>query len=364
MSASPRAETGCSALRERVPTRIPQPGSADVGGAGKPPPPRLPRRISARRPRKPKPGRIKKLRLLILLLGLGLLAIVSTFFGMMMAISQDLPQLENKKEFAEAKNSVVLDDQGNKIGTLLNNNNRILVDSGDISPYMKQAAVAIEDKRFYEHGGVDLQGMVRAGLQDILPGGSTQGASTITEQFVKNALEAQGSRTVFQKFREAALAYQLERHWDKDKILTEYLNTIYFGEGAYGIEAAARTYFGWSHSELRRRQRPRPMCAKVLTPPRGGDARRDHRLAVGLLAPQPIRRPRWTGATWCSEDAGPGRHRPGGVQRPDQGINTPLPAASEIAAPDRRLRSPPTSPPGCASRSSTSTAPAAPSAAG
>jgi penicillin-binding protein 1A len=252
------------ALRERVPTRIPQPRPGSAGD-GKPPPPRLPRRISARRPRKPQPGRIKKVRLLIILAGLGLLAIVSTFFGMMMAISQDLPQLENKKEFAEAKNSVVLDDQGNKIGTLLNNNARILADSDQISPYMKQAAVAIEDRRFYEHNGVDIQGMFRAGLADIMPGGSTQGASTITEQFVKNALEAQGSRTVFEKFREAALAYHLEHQWTKDKILTEYLNTIYFGEGAYGIEAAARTYFGWNHPGCG--TSGNDPCAKELTPP-------------------------------------------------------------------------------------------------
>jgi penicillin-binding protein 1A len=250
------------ALRERVPSTVPQPRP---GGAGKPPPPRLPRRISSRRPRKPKPGRIKKFRLLIILAGLGLLAIVSTFFGMMMAISQDLPQLENKKEFAEAKNSVVLDDVGNRIGTLLNNNQRVLVESDQISPYMKQAAVAIEDKRFYEHNGIDLPGMFRAGLADVIPGGSVQGASTITEQFVKNALEAQGSRTVFQKFREAALAYHLEHKWTKDKILTEYLNTIYFGEGAYGIEAAARTYFGWNHPGCG--QSEADPCAKDLTPP-------------------------------------------------------------------------------------------------
>jgi penicillin-binding protein 1A len=253
------------ALRERVPTSLPQPRPGSAGGDGKPPPPRLPRRISSRRPRKPKPGRIKRLRLLIVLAGLGLLAIVSTFFGMMMAISQDLPQLENKKEFAEAKNSVVLDDQGNKIGTLLNNNNRILADSDQISPYMKQAAVAIEDRRFYEHNGVDIQGMFRAGLADIMPGGSTQGASTITEQFVKNALEAQGSRTVFEKFREAALAYHLEHQWTKDKILTEYLNTIYFGEGAYGVEAAARTYFGKQHPGCG--TSGNDPCAKLLTPP-------------------------------------------------------------------------------------------------
>jgi penicillin-binding protein 1A len=253
------------ALRERVPARVPQPRPAGAGGDGKPPPPRLPRRISARRPRKPQPGRIKKLRLLIVVAGLGLLAIVSTFFGMMMAIAQDLPQLESKKEFETAKNSVVFDDQGNKIGTLLSNNQRILVDSGDISPYMKQAAVAIEDQRFYEHSGVDLRGMFRAGISDLIPGGSTQGASTITEQFVKNALEAQGSRTVFQKFREAALAYQIERKWDKDKILTEYLNTIYFGEGAYGIEAAAHTYFGYKHPGCG--EEDGEPCAKLLTPP-------------------------------------------------------------------------------------------------
>jgi penicillin-binding protein 1A len=258
-----------AALRERVPTRVPTrpplPGTQADGDGARLPPPRLPRRISSRRPRKPKPGRVKKLRLAIIVAGLGLLAIVSTFFGMMMAISQDLPQLENKQEFAQAKNSEVFDDQGNKIGTLLSNNQRILIGSEDISAYMKEATVAIEDRRFYEHRGVDIRGMFRAGFADLMPGGSTQGASTITEQFVKNALEAQGSRTVFEKFREAALAYQLERHWDKDKILTEYLNTVYFGEGAYGIEAAARTYFGYAHPGCG--QAGGDACAKELTPP-------------------------------------------------------------------------------------------------
>src|SRR4051794_14987534 len=323
------------ALRERVPSSIPSPRPASAGGDGKPPPPRLPRRISSRRPRKPKPGRIKKLRLLIILAGLGLLAIVATFFGMMMAIAQDLPQLENKKEFAEAKNSLVLDDQGNKIGTLLNNNQRILDDSDQLSPYMKQAAVGIGDRRFYEHNGVDLQGMFRAGAADLIPGGSTQGASTITEQFVKNALEAQGSRTVFEKFREAALAYQLERHWTKDKILTEYLNTIYFGEGAYGIEAAARTYFG---KELAREGNPcggedEDPCAKVLTPPQAA-------MLAGIIASPSAFSPRINpqaatdrrnlvlknmldqGDIAQTEYVGPG-----------QGIHVPVPVASDIERP-------------------------------
>ena len=323
------------ALRERVPARIPQPRPA---GAGKPPPPRLPRRISARRPRKPKPGRVKKLRLLILVAGLGALGIVSFFFGMMMAITGDLPQLEAKKEFAEAKNSKVVDDQGNEIGTLLNNNNRILVESGDISPYMKEAAVAIEDRRFYEHNGVDIQGLFRAAAADLVPGGSTQGASTITMQFVKNALEAQGNRTVFEKFREAALAYQIEREWDKDKILTEYLNTIYFGEGAYGIEAAARTYFGWNHPGCG--QPGHEMCAKDLTPPEAA-------MLAGIISSPSAFSPR------INPQAATDRRNlvlqkmldEGDITQqefdgPDQGINSQIPAPSQIAKPSIESEAP------------------------
>src|SRR5215210_589497 len=129
---------------------------------------------------------------------------------------------------------------------------------------MKEAAIAIEDRRFYDHDGVDLQGLFRAGVANLIPGGSTQGGSTITEQFVKNALEAQNSRTVFEKFREAALAYQIERNWNKDKILTEYLNSIYFGEGAYGIEAAAKTYFEWNHPRCG--EAGQDTCASQLLP--------------------------------------------------------------------------------------------------
>jgi penicillin-binding protein 1A len=245
-------------LKDRVPDSLPMPGSAGAGrgsngnGNGSRPPrgaPTLPKRIGSRRPRKAKPGRVKKLRLVVILVGLAALGMVSTVFGMMMAVSGDLPDLESKEQYAQAQNSEVFDSQGRKMGTLLSNTGRILVESEDINPYMKQAVVAIEDQRFYEHQGVDFRGIGRAVFQDLVPGGSVQGASTITQQFVKNALEAQNSRTVFQKLRESALAYHLERQWDKDKILTQYLNTIYFGEGAYGIEAAARTYFGQNHPE-------------------------------------------------------------------------------------------------------------------
>jgi len=207
--------------------------------------------------------RIKKLRFVLVLFGLGLLAIVSWVFGVMMAVAQDLPDLEARAQYDAAENSVVLARDGTPLTTLTGNEKRILVDSDEIAPSLKQAVVAIEDERFYEHRGIDFLGIARALQQDILSGGAVQGASTITQQFVKNALEAQGSRTIFQKLREAALAYQIERQWSKDKILTNYLNNIYFGNGAYGIEAAAHTYFGSAHPGC---GDPNDRCAADLRP--------------------------------------------------------------------------------------------------
>ena len=203
-------------------------------------------------PRKPK---LKKLRLALVLAGLSILALVSTVFGMLMAVSSDLPSLENRAQYERAENSLLfadtpgcndLDDDlaCQQISKLTGNQNRILVGEGEISANVKNAVIAIEDRRFYSHKGVDYTGIGRALVQDVLKRRAAQGGSTITQQFVKNALDAQADRSVFQKLREAALAYHLERQWPKDKILTQYLNTVYFGNGAYGIEAAVRTYFG------------------------------------------------------------------------------------------------------------------------
>jgi penicillin-binding protein 1A len=188
------------------------------------------------------------------------LALVSTVFGMMMAVAQDLPELEAQNEFRSARNSVLEDAYGRRLATLTGAENRILVDSGHISSNVKRAVIAIEDQRFYTHKGVDYRGIARALWEDVRRQQAAQGASTITQQFVKNALVAQKNRSLFQKLKEAALAYQLERKWTKEKILTEYLNTVYFGQGAYGIESAARVYFGWNHPGCE------PHCAEVLSP--------------------------------------------------------------------------------------------------
>ena len=205
------------------------------------------------RPRRTKP-KLKKLRFLFVLLGLTLLAIVSWVFGIMMAVAQDLPNLETREQFRDAENSIVTDRDGQQLAVLTGNERRILLDADEISLTVKHAVVAAEDRRFYSHRGVDYLGIARALREDILAGAAVQGGSTITQQFVKNALEAQDSRTILQKLRESALAYHIERRWSKDKILTEYLNNVYFGEGAYGIEAAAATFFGVNH----------PGCGKQL----------------------------------------------------------------------------------------------------
>jgi penicillin-binding protein 1A len=206
------------------------------------------------------PVRIRKLRVLALLAGLGLLAIVSTVFGMMMAVASDLPALEEPA----SQNSVIVDRRGERLGLLTGNTNRILLQEGQIAPVMKHAIIAIEDKRFYTNDGVDLRGIGRALYQDVVAKKAVQGGSTIAQQFVKNSLAAQDRRTLFVKLREAALAYHITRRWTKGKILRNYLNTIYFGNGAYGIESAARTYFGRQHAGCERdRQRP---CAAQLEP--------------------------------------------------------------------------------------------------
>jgi penicillin-binding protein 1A len=210
--------------------------------------------------------RVKKRRLLAIFLPLGILAIVSTLFGMMMAVASDLPNLENRKEYQDARNSTLTDSQGRTLGVLTNNQSRVLVRYGDLSSYMTNAIIAIEDRRFYENSGVDVRGIGRALVQDVLSRQAAQGGSTIAQQFVKNALRAQGDRTVFQKMREAALAYHLTRKWSKNKILTQYLNSIYFGNGAYGVESAARTYFGNQPDHKDCGTRGHPLCVKTLKP--------------------------------------------------------------------------------------------------
>ncbi len=126
---------------------------------------------------------------------------------------------------------------------------RIPVSLHDIPDFLKKAVIVLEDRRFYSHWGVDFMGILRAFVANIRSGDIVQGGSTITQQLARN-LFLTTEKTLSRKIREAILAMEIERTYSKDEILEMYFNQVYFGSGAYGIEAAAQTYFGKHVSEL------------------------------------------------------------------------------------------------------------------
>ena len=175
---------------------------------------------------------------------------VSFAYGLVSAVADELPELEPGNERrTEHLGYIYASDGKTVLAVLRGSESRVVVPSDRIAPIMKQAIVAVEDRRFWEHKGIDIRGVARALVADLRHQQVVQGGSTITQQFVKNQYTEQ-ERTVSRKLKEAALAWQLEQRWSKDRILTAYLNTIYFGNGAYGIEMAARVYFGKRASAL------------------------------------------------------------------------------------------------------------------
>jgi len=120
--------------------------------------------------------------------------------------------------------------------------NRVVVGYKKFPQVLKDAVISVEDQRFWEHPGVDARGVLRAAAEDFEAGGIVQGASTITMQYVKNTVGS-SDQTMTRKFNEAVLAWQMEEKYTKEEILTKYLNTVYFGEGSYGAQAAAQRYF-------------------------------------------------------------------------------------------------------------------------
>ena len=181
---------------------------------------------------------------MLLLLGTGAFT-----FGLITAVAGQIPNCDPTRVPREVDGHIYANDGHTILATLRGSESRILVSTADIAPIMQQAIVAVEDKRFYEHRGVDLRGIGRAIWADITSKKVVQGGSTITQQFVKNSCVTT-ARTISRKLKEAALAWQLEQRWKKPRILTAYLNTIYFGNGAYGIQRASQTYFNTSASKL------------------------------------------------------------------------------------------------------------------
>ncbi|MEU4497648.1 transglycosylase domain-containing protein [Streptomyces sp. NPDC023998] len=160
-----------------------------------------------------------------------------------------------------SQRTTILDSQGGQIATVYSRD-RTVVPLKDISPYMQKAIVAIEDSRFYEHGAIDLKGVLRALNRNAQSGGVSQGASTLTQQYVKNVfVEEAGDdpdkvaqatqQTLGRKIQELKFAIQVEEELGKKKILENYLNITFFGQQAYGIEAASHRYFSKSAKDLR-----------------------------------------------------------------------------------------------------------------
>jgi penicillin-binding protein 1A len=170
-----------------------------------------------------------------LVLGLGLHTVA--------AVERDLPSLEDQSAVSLAETTQIYAADGTLLAYLHGEENRTVISGKQIPDNLKHALVAVEDERFYRHSGVDMEGFFRAFATNVRAQGVSEGFSTITMQLVGNLYLDRTDITFARKFDEMALAWQFERKYSKDEILNMYLNTVYFGSNAYGVEAAARTYF-------------------------------------------------------------------------------------------------------------------------
>jgi len=162
---------------------------------------------------------------------------------------KDLPKLSENRAIEKAQTSKVYASDGTLLADLFVEQNRVIVPLSDIPLHLQHAVVAIEDERFYEHKGVDLEAIARAALINLKEGKVVEGGSTITQQYVKNSF-IKPEKTLQRKIKEAVLSYQLEKRFSKQKILEKYLNTIYFGQSLYGVQTAAQAYFGKDAKDL------------------------------------------------------------------------------------------------------------------
>jgi len=177
---------------------------------------------------------------------------MAAFSGLFMFIAQavnqflrDLPQIEDFTPTEAALTSRIYANDGTLIATFHGEENRELVSLDQIPQNLINAVLAIEDERYYQHPGFDLEGIIRSLIINVATGDVEQGATTITQGYVKNVYmpEEKYEITYERKLKEVILAYQLEQIYSKDEILEKYLNTVYLGEGAYGVQAAAKIYF-------------------------------------------------------------------------------------------------------------------------
>ena len=168
--------------------------------------------------------------------------------GFMAYYAYDLPDIDAVEGISRAPNVSLVTTDGREIASFGGHYGEPVV-LGELPPHMPRAVIAVEDRRFYQHFGIDLRGLARAAFRNLMAGGVVQGGSTITQQLAKN-LFLTPERTIKRKVQELLLALWLEHRFTKDQILTIYLNRVYLGSGAYGVDAASRRYFGKPATEV------------------------------------------------------------------------------------------------------------------
>jgi penicillin-binding protein 1A len=182
-----------------------------------------------------------------------LLAIAAAFaavgLGGAASVGKDC-DLNSLQAVSIGSNSFIYAADGSLLGSIPAEKNRQPVSLKETSPWMPKSTVAIEDRRFYDHGGVDFKGIARATVNDIKAGRVVEGGSTITQQLVRNLYIHHQERSLHRKLVETCLAFKLSRRHKKNWILSTYMNTVYYGNHAYGVEAAAQTYFSRHASKL------------------------------------------------------------------------------------------------------------------
>jgi penicillin-binding protein 1A len=187
-----------------------------------------------------------------LLLGLGvvtlmLLVAVLSAAGYVIAIAATAPDLSELKPIEKGESSVIFAADGSRLGYVRSDEIRTPIPWDDMPQHLRDATVAIEDERFYEHDGVDVNAIIRAGIRNLESGDTVQGGSTITQQLVRALYIKDPERTFVRKIREAKLAEELEDEHSKQWILQNYLNDVPYGtvggRTAIGVEAAAETFF-------------------------------------------------------------------------------------------------------------------------
>jgi len=202
--------------------------------------------------KKSKPKWKKRLKILVLVLFLLAVVAVGAISGIVIAIAKDAPKI-NPTNISSLLNqtSFILDQNGNVMEKIQMDSGeyRTIVSINQMPKHLKDAFIAIEDERFEDHIGVDPKGIIKSAIDNIKAGHIVRGASTITQQLAKN-LYLTTEKKFDRKIKEAYLALQIEKALTKDQILEGYLNRIYLGQGAYGVQEAAQTYFSKDVEEL------------------------------------------------------------------------------------------------------------------